>query len=192
MGTGTPEWGMRAATVLGLVVPLLFAGCNGGGGEVPPEPKAAGEARTPEEAALRAFDALRAEIMQGNLAALYDASSQRWRDKTFSPEVFRPTVASMPNIADKGLTAADVARLEPRELVVTYFGLVPDDQKRELALAMAEVKVLDTRRLPDGRVAVRVDSSGMVSTYFWALENGLWKMDGEEKSPEAPAGERGG
>jgi hypothetical protein len=163
---------------------LACAACsteeNGGprkpGAEPAPE-------RAVERTAAQAYQALRDEILQGNFIALYDACSARYRKEKFAPERFRTIVASLPGLKAAELTAENVAKMDARELVQTYFRVLPAESKKEIALAMAAVKVLGVQTLPDGRRAIAIDSSGTRSRLLWVLENGAWKMDGEETAP---------
>ncbi|MHC5038883.1 MAG: hypothetical protein ACYTHM_16355 [Planctomycetota bacterium] len=186
----------RSVVGFALLLGIAFTGCNTGnnGGPVedpsspsgkqpPPKESPADPAvkAGPDQALLQTYERLRQEILQGKFIALYDFASTEYRKVQFAPERFRPTIASLPGLKDLKLTAEDVTRMEARDLIVTYFKLLPQDQKKHLALAMASVKVLGTKNLPDGRKGIEIESNGVGSLLIWTLEGGEWKMAGEER-----------
>ncbi|MCU0722017.1 MAG: hypothetical protein MUC63_00100 [Planctomycetes bacterium] len=160
-----------------LLLALPALSCSSSGNGVP----VADPAPEPPPSALQAYEALRREIYAGRFVALYDACSKRYRADKFPDDRYRRETASSPGLAELGLTSADVARLEPREVVATYFRLVPEHVRKRLIVALSETKVLGQSSLPDGRAAVSIESGGEPSRLLFVMEDGAWKMDGEEK-----------
>jgi hypothetical protein len=164
------------------------AGCNSGADGRPSEttqpdkPASPAETKPPPagDTPRSAYDGLRHEILQGNFLALYDYCSEAYVREKFSVEKFRAIVLTIPGFADLGLTGEDLARMKPREVVATYFRLFPADQKERMIVAMSKARVLRENPLPDGRVALEIDSDGTRSRLVWVNENGKWKIAGEE------------
>jgi len=171
---------LRAALLAGMLLGLLAGGCtseqNGGPRKEEKQP-----ASDPATEAREAYDELRRRILDGEFTATWDFSSRAYREATFPVEQYRRIVASSPGLKALGLDAGDVARMEPRAVIKTYFEVLPEAQKKELVLAMAGVDVIGQKRLPDGRVAVRIRIGRDESRVLWVKEDGSWKMDGQEK-----------
>jgi hypothetical protein len=168
---------------LGILLLALTGACSPSGNG---SPAPARESPRPAGTALDAYEVLRREIYAGTFIALYDSCSLRYRDEKFPAEKYRKEAASSPGLKGLGLTSEDVARQAPREVVETYFRLLPEDVRKRIIVALSETKVVSQKALPDGRMAVGIESGGQASTLLWVMENGAWKMDGEEKG----AGER--
>jgi hypothetical protein len=169
-----------------LCLLACLAGCNTGENGGPPEDKPA-PPESREDAALRAYSALRQDILEGNFIALFDACSGAYREKKFASDTFRKSLASNPGLQTLELTAEDVARMKPRDLAETFFRLLPVEHKKRVAQAMAAVKITARNRLPDGRVEIVIETDGAPSKLFWVQEGDAWKMDGEEAA-RAPEG----
>jgi len=172
-----PTFACAIAVLLGLAalgLPACSPGPDGGSDPAVEAPKTL-------PTALAAYDALRKELYAGRFIASYDACSRRYREKKFPADLFRKEVASNPGLQALGLTAEKVARLEPRELVDTYFRLLSEVVRKRIIVTLSETKVLGQSSLPDGRAAVTIETGGAPSRLLWVMEDGVWKMDGEEK-----------
>jgi hypothetical protein len=169
-----------------LLLAGLLCACSTGKNGAPvkeePEPKA------PPDTARAAYEGLRQEILEGNFIALYDACSAAYAASKFDGNRFRASVVGMVGFKDLGITSEDLAKMKPREVVITYFRLFPREQKKDLILTMSKVKVLDERALSDGRTAVEIDSGGIIERLIWVRERGMWKMDGQETLKGPPGG----
>jgi hypothetical protein len=182
----------RSPILRGLLLLVLLAygtpGCNSGADgrpakkdpASPPAGSADAEPAPAPDTPRGTYETLRHEILQGNFIALYDYCSQAYVREKFSIENTRARVASIPGLADLGLSAQDLARMKPREVIATYFRLFPKEQKEGMIVAMSKSRVLGESPLPDGRVALDIDSEGTLSRLVWVQENGEWKIAGEE------------
>jgi hypothetical protein len=173
------------------LAPFVFvaAGCNSGADGRPAKKEPASKTAPQEKPQASpgtprgAYEALQQEILAGNFIALYDFCAEAYVREKFSAEKFRAIVTAIPGFADLGITAEDVSRMKPREVMVTYFRLFPKEQKEALIVAMSRVRILGETSLPDGRVALDIDSDSTRSRLFWIQENGEWRITGEEMTP---------